>query len=79
MIKMLTTKDFEYDLPEELIAQTPLKDRSSSRFLLVNRQNDELKDTVEKTLLEMADDGTFMEIAEKYADYGLVDSVCLGK
>ena len=35
--------------------------------------NDELKDTVEKTLLEMADDGTFMEIAEKYADYGLVD------
>ena len=41
--------------------------------------NDELKDTVEKTLLEMADDGTFMEIAEKYADYGLVDSVCLGK
>ena len=41
--------------------------------------NDELKDTVEKTLLEMADDGSFMEIAEKYADYGLVDSVCLGK
>ena len=41
--------------------------------------NEELKDTVEKTLLEMADDGTFMEIAEKYADYGLVDSVCLGK
>ena len=41
--------------------------------------NDELKDTVEKTLLEMADDGTFMEIAKKYADYGLVDSVCLGK
>lgn len=41
--------------------------------------NDELKNTVEKTLLEMADDGTFMEIAEKYADYGLVDSVCLGK
>lgn len=41
--------------------------------------NTELKDTVEATLLEMVDDGTFMEIAEKYSDYGLVDSVCLGK
>lgn len=38
--------------------------------------NTELKDQVEATLLEMADDGTFMEIAEKY---GLEDSVCLGK
>lgn len=41
--------------------------------------NDALKDQVEKTLLEMVSDGTFGKIAEKYADYGLVDSVCLGK
>ena len=41
--------------------------------------NDELKNQVEATLLEMAEDGTFMEIAEKYADFGLTDSVCLGK
>ncbi len=38
--------------------------------------NDELKDQVESTLLEMAEDGKFMEIAEKY---GLEGSVCLGK
>ena len=38
--------------------------------------NTELKDQVEATLLEMAEDGTFMEIAKKY---GLEDSVCLGK
>lgn len=38
--------------------------------------NEELKDKVEKTLLEMADDGTFTKIAEKY---DLTDSVCLGK
>ncbi len=38
--------------------------------------NEELKDQVEATLLEMAADGKFMEIAEKY---GLEDSVCLGK
>ncbi|WP_025728567.1 tRNA preQ1(34) S-adenosylmethionine ribosyltransferase-isomerase QueA [Atopobacter phocae] len=28
-----TTEDFNFDLPEELIAQTPLKDRSSSRLM----------------------------------------------
>uniref|UniRef100_UPI004056AB87 amino acid ABC transporter substrate-binding protein n=1 Tax=Acetatifactor sp. TaxID=1872090 RepID=UPI004056AB87 len=38
--------------------------------------NEELRDTVEKTLMEMAEDGTFMEIAQKW---GLEDSVCLGK
>lgn len=41
--------------------------------------NTELKDIVEKTLLEMAEDGTFMQIAEKYSDFGLPESVCLGK
>ena len=41
--------------------------------------NEELKNQVEKTLLEMVDDGTFTKIAEKYSDYGLTDSVCLGK
>lgn len=44
-----------------------------------NLGNEELRDQVQKTLLEMADDGTFMEIAEKYSDYGLTESVCLGK
>ncbi|NEW65705.1 tRNA preQ1(34) S-adenosylmethionine ribosyltransferase-isomerase QueA [Carnobacteriaceae bacterium zg-84] len=33
---MLTTKDFDFDLPEELIAQTPLKERSKSRLLALN-------------------------------------------
>lgn len=41
--------------------------------------NTELKDQVESTLMEMVNDGTFMKIAEKYSDFGLTDSVCLGK
>lgn len=41
--------------------------------------NDALKDEVEAVLMEMVNDGTFTKIAEKYADFGLVDSVCLGK
>ncbi|UFT97897.1 tRNA preQ1(34) S-adenosylmethionine ribosyltransferase-isomerase QueA [Radiobacillus kanasensis] len=30
--------DFDYHLPEELIAQVPLKDRASSRLLVLNRE-----------------------------------------
>lgn len=40
----MKTSDFDYELPEELIAQTPLKDRSSSRLLVVNRENKSMKD-----------------------------------
>ncbi len=38
--------------------------------------NEELKNQVEATLMEMVEDGTFAKIAE---EYGLTDSVCLGK
>ena len=31
--------DFDYELPKELIAQTPLKERSSSRLLILNKKN----------------------------------------
>ena len=34
----MKTHDFWYDLPEELIAQTPLQQRDSSRLLVLNRQ-----------------------------------------
>ena len=47
--------------------------------MALKKGNEELKDIVEATLLEMVDDGTFMTIAEKYAEYGLLDSICLGK
>ena len=35
---MLKTTDYDYYLPEELIAQTPLNDRSSSRLMVINRE-----------------------------------------
>ena len=34
----MRTHDFWYDLPEELIAQTPLEQRDTSRLLVLNRQ-----------------------------------------
>ena len=39
---MMKTHDFWYDLPEELIAQTPLQKRDESKLLVVNRENGEL-------------------------------------
>ena len=39
----MKTEEFDYDLPEELIAQTPLENRSSSRLLVLNRK----KETIE--------------------------------
>lgn len=61
---MLTTKDFEYDLPEELIAQTPLMDRSSSRLLVVNRQTDELTDTSFDHVLDYLQAGDALVVNE---------------
>ena len=34
----MKTSDFYYDLPEELIAQDPLEDRSSSRLMTVDKE-----------------------------------------
>ena len=39
--------------------------------------NTALRDEVEKTISEMWKDGTFMNIAKKYADYSLPDMICL--
>lgn len=41
--------------------------------------NEALRDQVQATLDEMLEDGTFMEIVSKYADYNLDQMVCLGK
>lgn len=43
-INNLKTSDFDYDLPKELIAQTPLKDRKTSRMLVVHMDSGELED-----------------------------------
>lgn len=41
---MLTTEDFDFDLPEELIAQTPLEKRDSSRLLVLDRETGQIAD-----------------------------------
>lgn len=36
-------KDFYFDLPEKLIAQVPLKDRTSSKLMVINKETGEIK------------------------------------
>ena len=38
----MKTSDFDYTLPEALIAQHPLDRRSASRLMLVNKENGEV-------------------------------------
>ena len=39
----MDVKDFDYELPERLIAQTPLEDRTASRLLVVDRKTGEME------------------------------------
>lgn len=50
-------KDFYFDLPEELIAQDPLEDRSSSRLLVLDRETGEIKHRIFKDILEYFQSG----------------------
>lgn len=61
---MLTTKDFDYELPEELIAQTPLEDRSASRLLVINRENDTIEDSSFKHILDYLQEGDALVVNE---------------
>ena len=39
----MSTEEFDYNLPNELIAQTPLKERTNSRLLVMNKLNGEIE------------------------------------
>lgn len=43
MSTQLRKQDFYFDLPQELIAQDPLSDRSSSRLLVLDKESGEIK------------------------------------
>lgn len=47
------TDDFDFELPDELIAQVPLKDRSSSKLMLLDHETNTIKDT---TFLDIIDE-----------------------
>ena len=59
---MLKTSDFYYDLPEELIAQTPVYPRDSSRLLHYNKQTKEIKNRIFSNILDILQKGDLLVV-----------------
>lgn len=53
----MNINEFDYELPKELIAQTPLKDRSSSKLLIMNKKTGELKHEVFANIINYLNKG----------------------
>ena len=49
--------DYNYELPEELIAQKPLEDRSSSRLMVIHRDTGEIEHRTFKDIIEYLNKG----------------------
>ena len=48
----LTLSDFDYDLPESRIAQTPLEPRDSSRLMIIDRTSDQLEHRIFRDIVD---------------------------
>ena len=59
---MLKKEDFYFDLPQELIAQDPLEDRSSSRLLVLDKETGETEHHVFREIPEFLEPGDCLVI-----------------
>ncbi|NLB23724.1 MAG: tRNA preQ1(34) S-adenosylmethionine ribosyltransferase-isomerase QueA [Clostridium sp.] len=57
---MLKVKDFNYDLPEELIAQHPLTQRDASKLMLINKETGEIEHKIFKDLPHLIEKGDLL-------------------
>lgn len=57
MKEIIKTKDFYYDLPEELIAQHPLENRQMSRLLIVDKETGDLEHKRFKDIIDYLNPG----------------------
>lgn len=55
-------KDFDFDLPKELIAQDPLEERSSSRLMVLNRETGEVEHHIFKDIIDYLNPGDCLVI-----------------
>ena len=53
----MKTSDFYFDLPQELIAQDPLEDRSSSRLLVLDKESGKTQHRVFRDIIEYLNPG----------------------
>lgn len=55
-------KDFNYDLPEELIAQDPLEDRSSSRLMVLHKDTGSIEHKIFRDIIDYLNPGDCLVI-----------------
>ncbi len=86
----LTLSDFDYDLPESFIAQTPVEPRDSSRLMLLDRRTGAIEHRVFRDILDLINPGDVLVInntrviparlhAQKAATGGHVEVLLLRK
>lgn len=64
MATKMDVKDFRYDLPQELIAQDPLEDRSSSRLLVLDKDTGEITHKHFYDIINYLDEGDCLVLNE---------------
>jgi len=57
MENIMKTSDFYYNLPEELIAQTPIEPRNASRLMLLDKKTGEIQHKVFRDLTDYLSEG----------------------
>ncbi len=62
MKQAMNVTDYNFDLPQELIAQDPLEDRSSSRLLVLNKETGEMEHRVFRDIVEYLHPGDCLVI-----------------
>ena len=58
----MKTSDFYYDLPKELIAQTPVEPRDSSRLLVLGRKNGEIEHRHFYDIIDFLNEGDLLVV-----------------
>ena len=53
----MKVSDFNYDLPQELIAQVPIKNRDESRLMVLNREKQTIEHKIFKDIIDYLEPG----------------------
>jgi S-adenosylmethionine:tRNA ribosyltransferase-isomerase len=82
----LTTRDFHYELPEELIASRPLDDRAASRMMVIHRESGRIEHRMFRDLPDYLRPDDLLVLndtrvipARVFSDDGKIELLCLDR
>ncbi|MFC7337396.1 tRNA preQ1(34) S-adenosylmethionine ribosyltransferase-isomerase QueA [Haloferula chungangensis] len=82
----MTTRDFHYDLPEELIASRPLEERSASRMMVIHRDSGRIEHRMFRDIQEYLRPDDLLVLndtrvipARVFSDDGKIELLCLDR